>query len=125
MPIVGIDHVQVAAPPGCESDARRFYGGLLGLEELEKPAPLAGRGGVWFALGDAGQQLHVGVEQDFAPARKAHPALVVSLGGPELLAERLLEAGGGGGGGGAPPRAARGLPRGPGGGRRGRGGGSV
>src|SRR3954447_1277014 len=93
MPIVGIDHVQVAAPPGCESDARRFYGGLLGLEELEKPAPLAGRGGVWFALGDAGQQLHVGVEQDFAPARKAHPALVVSLGGLELLAERLVEAG--------------------------------
>jgi catechol 2,3-dioxygenase-like lactoylglutathione lyase family enzyme len=91
--ITGIDHVQVAAPPGCEGDARRFYGSLLGLEEIEKPASLAGRGGAWFALGDSGQQLHVGVEEDFAPARKAHPALVVSLGGLELLAERLVEAG--------------------------------
>jgi catechol 2,3-dioxygenase-like lactoylglutathione lyase family enzyme len=93
MPIVGLDHVQVAAPPGCEGDARRFYGALLGLEELEKPAPLAARGGAWFALGGGGQQLHVGVEEDFAPARKAHPALAVALGGLELLAERLVEAG--------------------------------
>ncbi|MDX6536175.1 MAG: hypothetical protein QOD37_516, partial [Gaiellales bacterium] len=49
--IVGIDHVQVAAPPGCEQQARAFYGDLLGLSELEKPAPLAGRGGCWFACG--------------------------------------------------------------------------
>lgn len=71
-----IDHVQVAAPPGCEEAARAFYGGVLGLRELEKPASLRGRGGVWFALaGD--QQVHVGVEADFAPARKAHPAFLV------------------------------------------------
>src|SRR3954462_4667691 len=93
MPIVGLDHVQVAAPPGCEGDARRFYGGLLGLEELAKPEPLAARGGAWFALGARGHQLHVGVEEDFAPARKAHPALVVADGSLEALAERLVEAG--------------------------------
>jgi catechol 2,3-dioxygenase-like lactoylglutathione lyase family enzyme len=93
MPIVGLDHVQVAAPPGCEGDARRFYNGLLGLTEVAKPEPLASRGGAWFALGDGGQQLHVGVEEDFAPARKAHPALTVALGGLELLAERVVEAG--------------------------------
>jgi hypothetical protein len=70
--IGGIDHVQLAAPAGCEGDARRFFGELLGLEELEKPASLKGRGGVWFRVG--AQQLHVGVEADFSPARKAHPA---------------------------------------------------
>ena len=64
--IVGIDHVQVAAPPGCEEAARSFYGDLLGMEELPKPAALAGRGGVWFACGS--QQLHVGVQQHFIPA---------------------------------------------------------
>jgi catechol 2,3-dioxygenase-like lactoylglutathione lyase family enzyme len=73
--IVGLDHVQLAAPPGCEEAARRFFGGLLGLEELEKPEPLRARGGVWFALG--AQQLHVGVEAEHVPARKAHPALAV------------------------------------------------
>lgn len=72
----GIDHVQLAAPPGCEEAARSFFGELLGLEELEKPEPLRGRGGVWFRVG--AQQLHVGVEADFAPARKAHPAFSVS-----------------------------------------------
>jgi catechol 2,3-dioxygenase-like lactoylglutathione lyase family enzyme len=75
-PVAGLDHVQVAAPPGCEADARRFYGELLGLPEIEKPAPLAARGGVWFACGP--QQLHVGVDAQFAPALKAHPALAVS-----------------------------------------------
>src|SRR6187200_415066 len=93
MAIVGLDHVQVAAPPGCEGDARRFYSALLGLRELEKPAELAARGGAWFALGAGGQQLHVGVEEDFAPARKAHPAFVVADGALEALAERLVEAG--------------------------------
>jgi catechol 2,3-dioxygenase-like lactoylglutathione lyase family enzyme len=92
MSIVGIDHVQVAAPPGCEGDARRFYGGLLGLAELPKPPALAGRGGAWFALG-SGQQLHVGVEEEFAPALKAHPALLVAAGALEAVAERLVEAG--------------------------------
>ena len=71
--VTGIDHVQVAAPPGCEARARAFYGDLLGLAELEKPAPLAARGGCWFACG--AQQLHVGVSEPFAPATKAHPAL--------------------------------------------------
>jgi catechol 2,3-dioxygenase-like lactoylglutathione lyase family enzyme len=72
----GIDHVQVAAPPGCEAEARRFFGELLGLEEVAKPQPLRARGGVWFRVG--AQQLHVGVEEGFVPARKAHPAFAVS-----------------------------------------------
>jgi catechol 2,3-dioxygenase-like lactoylglutathione lyase family enzyme len=72
----GIDHIQLAAPPGCEAEARRFFGGVLGLEEVEKPESLRRRGGVWFRVG--AQQLHVGVEQEFAPARKAHPAFAVS-----------------------------------------------
>jgi GNAT superfamily N-acetyltransferase len=70
-----VDHVQVAAPPGSEDAARAFYGELLGLPELEKPKALQARGGAWFAVGD--QQLHVGIEDPFAPARKAHPALAL------------------------------------------------
>jgi catechol 2,3-dioxygenase-like lactoylglutathione lyase family enzyme len=66
-----LDHVQVAAPAGCEEAARAFYGGVLGMREVEKPPALAARGGVWF------EQLHVGVEEGFAPARKAHPAFRV------------------------------------------------
>ena len=89
MAVIGIDHVQVAAPPGCEAEARAFYGGLLGLEELPKPGPLRARGGVWFRVG--GQELHVGVEEPFAPARKAHPGLVVDDLG--ALQARLAEAG--------------------------------
>jgi catechol 2,3-dioxygenase-like lactoylglutathione lyase family enzyme len=85
VPVTGIDHVQVAAPKGCEQEARAFYGGLLGLEELPKPEPLAARGGCWFRAGE--QELHVGVEEPFAPARKAHPGLVVADLG--ALAERL------------------------------------
>jgi catechol 2,3-dioxygenase-like lactoylglutathione lyase family enzyme len=81
--IVGIDHVQVAAPRGCEGQARAFYGGLLGLTELDKPAALEGRGGCWFACG--AQQLHVGVAEPFAPATKAHPALL--LRDPAALAD--------------------------------------
>jgi catechol 2,3-dioxygenase-like lactoylglutathione lyase family enzyme len=76
MTVTGIDHVQVAAPPGCEAEARAFYGELLGLEELAKPQALAARGGCWFRAGS--QELHVGVEEPFAPARKAHPSFVVS-----------------------------------------------
>jgi catechol 2,3-dioxygenase-like lactoylglutathione lyase family enzyme len=75
--IIGLDHVQLAAPEGCEARARAFYGELLRLVELPKPAPLSHRGGVWFALG-AGQQLHVGVDPAFAAARKAHPALALA-----------------------------------------------
>lgn len=68
--------MQIAAPEGCEQQARDFYGHLLGLEEIEKPEPLRSRGGCWFKVGT--QQLHVGVEQDFRPARKAHPAFAVT-----------------------------------------------
>ena len=68
----GIDHVQLAAPAGCEVDARRFFGELLGLTELPKPQPLAVRGGLWFACG--AQQIHIGVEDEFRAAKKAHPA---------------------------------------------------
>ena len=87
--IVGLAHVQVAAPPGCEVAARRFFGEVLGLAEVEKPEPLRGRGGVWFAAGT--QELHVGVEEGHVPARKAHPALVVR--GLVELAGRLAAAG--------------------------------
>ncbi len=89
--VTGLDHVQLAAPSGCEDEARRFFGGLLGLSELQKPPPLHGRGGVWFTLGS--QQLHVGVEEAFAPARKAHPALRVTPGRLDQLAARLSGAG--------------------------------
>jgi catechol 2,3-dioxygenase-like lactoylglutathione lyase family enzyme len=74
--ITGLDHVQVAAPPGCEAEARRFYGELLGLPEIPKPAPLLAAGGAWFSLGT--QQLHIGVEEPFSAAAKAHPALTVA-----------------------------------------------
>jgi catechol 2,3-dioxygenase-like lactoylglutathione lyase family enzyme len=84
--ITALDHVQVAMPAGGERDARDFYSGLLGLDELEKPAA---RGGAWAALPD-GPQLHLGVEDPFRPNRKAHPAFVTSL---DELAERM-EAGG-------------------------------
>ena len=87
--LTGVDHVQVAAPPGCEPAARAFYGELLGLPEVEKPEPLRARGGAWFAVG--AQQLHVGVEADFAPARKAHPALRAD--DLDALAARLTAAG--------------------------------
>src|SRR4051795_11299105 len=89
MAVVGLDHVQIAAPPGCEADARRFYGGLLGLRELDKPEALRNRGGVWFAVGDH-HQLHVGVEDGFSPARKAHPALRADY--PNELAAALEHA---------------------------------
>jgi catechol 2,3-dioxygenase-like lactoylglutathione lyase family enzyme len=73
--ITGIDHVQLAMPRGREDAARSFYAGLLGMTELPKPPALAVRGGCWFASGAA--VLHLGVEEPFAPARKAHPALLV------------------------------------------------
>lgn len=73
--ITGYDHVQVALPAGGEDLAREFYGGLLGMVEVPKPAALAVRGGCWFRSGPA--VLHLGVETPFAPARKAHPAFLV------------------------------------------------
>ncbi len=72
----GIDHVQLAIPVGGEDAAREFYVGVLGLTEVPKPPKLAARGGAWFEAGS--MQIHVGVEADFVPARKAHPALLVS-----------------------------------------------
>lgn len=89
MRVTGIDHVQVAAPPGCEAAARAFYGALLGLEEVSKPPALAARGGCWFRAGSA--ELHVGVEEPFVPARKAHPGLVVD--DLDALRERLAAEG--------------------------------
>jgi catechol 2,3-dioxygenase-like lactoylglutathione lyase family enzyme len=70
-----LDHVQIAIPPGGEDQARIFFGKLLGLAEIPKAAELDGRGGCWFQLGD--RQLHLGVEADFRPARKAHIAVAV------------------------------------------------
>lgn len=87
--ITGIDHVQIAAPQGCERAALDFYGRLLGLAEVPKPPSLLGRGGAWFRLPD-GRELHVGVEAPHAPARKAHAALLVdSLVSLEALAGEL------------------------------------
>jgi catechol 2,3-dioxygenase-like lactoylglutathione lyase family enzyme len=74
--ILGIDHVQVAIPAGGEDAARAFYGSLLGMTEVQKPAALAGRGGCWLRSGAA--VLHLGVEEPFSPARKAHPAFGVA-----------------------------------------------
>ena len=76
MTVLGIDHVQLAMPPGREVDAVAFYEGLLGLVHVAKPPALAVRGGCWFGTGSA--RVHLGVEADFRPARKAHPALVVA-----------------------------------------------
>lgn len=73
--VVALDHVQLAMPGGREAEAEAFYAGVLGFEVLPKPEPLASRGGRWFACGDV--QIHLGVEDDFRPARKAHPALVI------------------------------------------------
>jgi RimJ/RimL family protein N-acetyltransferase/catechol 2,3-dioxygenase-like lactoylglutathione lyase family enzyme len=87
--VVRLDHVQLAMPRGGEEQARAFYQGLLGLPERPKPAERAARGGAWFESGPV--KVHLGVEDDFRPARKAHPALVIDdL--PALL-ERLRAAG--------------------------------
>jgi catechol 2,3-dioxygenase-like lactoylglutathione lyase family enzyme len=87
--IVGYDHVQVAIPAGSEAGARAFYGDLLGMTEVAKPESLAGRGGCWFVAGSA--VLHLGVEEAFSPARKAHPAFVVDA--LDALCARLEAAG--------------------------------
>jgi catechol 2,3-dioxygenase-like lactoylglutathione lyase family enzyme len=70
---IAIDHVQVAMPAGEEEAARSFYSGILGMKEIPKPPELAVRGGCWFESGVV--QIHLGVEADFRPAKKAHPAL--------------------------------------------------
>ncbi len=81
----------MAAPPDCEAEARWFFRDLLGLVEVVKPELLRERGGVWFEVG--AQQLHVGVEERFAPARKAHPALRLDADTLDALADRLTAAG--------------------------------
>ena len=89
MAILGIEHVQLAMPAGREAEAREFYSRLLGIPEMPKPPKLAERGGVWFGRGPV--KIHLGVDADFRPARKAHPALLVSdLRG---LVDRLRAAG--------------------------------
>lgn len=85
--ILHIDHVQVAAPAGKEKEAVNFYSGILGMQEIEKPDALKERGGAWFGFG--GQQLHVGVEEPFSPAKKAHPAFRVA--GYEELKKHLSQ----------------------------------
>lgn len=89
MTVVAIDHVQLAMPEGCEASAQQFYEGLLGLPRVPKPPHLERRGGCWFA--NSTVKVHLGVDADFRPARKAHPALVVE--GLEPLVERLRAAG--------------------------------
>jgi len=89
--LIGLDHVQVAAPAGSEGAARRFYGELLGMPELTKPAALQARGGVWFACGS--HQLHVGIADPFEPAAMAHPAIAVQAPDLDRLAKRVAEAG--------------------------------
>ncbi|WP_433927570.1 VOC family protein [Sorangium cellulosum] len=86
---VRIDHVQLAMPPGQEPRAAAFYRDVLGMEEVPKPEPLASRGGAWFRAGTV--VVHLGVERDFQPARKAHPGLVVN--GIDDLAAALRAAG--------------------------------
>ncbi|WP_263170102.1 glyoxalase [Streptomyces sp. SCSIO ZS0520] len=81
----GLHHVLLPIPPGAEDICREFWGGILGMTELEKPPALAARGGCWF--GGGGLEVHLGVEEDFRPNRKAHPGiLVTSL---PALAKRL------------------------------------
>lgn len=89
--VVGIDHVQLAMPPGpeAEAEAEAFYSGLLGIPRVPKPPALAARGGCWFESGAA--KVHLGVEEGFRPARKAHPALVVV--GLERLCDLLDRSG--------------------------------
>jgi len=75
MPVIGVDHIQLAMPAGREAEARAFYAGLLGVPEIAKPPALAKRGGAWFE--GPRVKIHLGVEADFRPARKAHPGLLV------------------------------------------------
>lgn len=84
-----LHHVQLAMPPGLEEQARAFYGSLLGLAEVIKPPELAKRGGVWFEQGDI--RIHLGIEEPFLPAKKAHPAFeVMAL---DHLYDRLSDSG--------------------------------
>lgn len=85
----GLDHVQLAMPSGGEVLAREFYSGLLGLTEIPKPPNLAKRGGAWFEGGTL--RVHLGVEADFRPAKKAHPAFLVQH--LDAISQHLRQAG--------------------------------
>jgi catechol 2,3-dioxygenase-like lactoylglutathione lyase family enzyme len=88
MLVQSLHHVQLAMPQGGEARAREFYQGLLGIPEVPKPPAMAARGGCWFERGAL--RVHLGVEAEFRPARKAHPAFVVT--GLSALTTRLREA---------------------------------
>jgi catechol 2,3-dioxygenase-like lactoylglutathione lyase family enzyme len=85
--VISLDHVQLAMPAGRESEARAFYQEILGIPEVPKPPSLNERGGCWFVQGDL--KIHLGVDPDFRPARKAHPALIVR--DLKALKEKLIE----------------------------------
>ncbi|GGS21333.1 VOC family protein [Actinokineospora fastidiosa] len=85
----GLHHVQLAIPPGAEDECRAFYVGVLGMREVAKPPALAARGGLWVRLDRL--EIHLGVEADFRPARKAHPGILVS--DVDAVAARLAAAG--------------------------------
>jgi len=87
--VLRIDHIQLAYPPDGEASARAFYGDVMGFDEIEKPAPMRDRGGIWFQAGPVG--IHLGVEPGMRPSQKMHPALVVS--DLETLVDRLRAAG--------------------------------
>ena len=90
MAVLGLHHVQPASPTGWEDTLREFCGGVVGLPEFPNPPALAVRGGVWFRVGQ--QELHCGVEEGFAPARKAHPAFAVD--DVDAIAGAVVRAGG-------------------------------
>lgn len=85
----GIDHVQLAAPAGTEDIARKFFHDVLGMKEIDKPESLKKRGGVWFQCGK--NQIHIGIDNDFKPARKAHPAINVK--NLDALKDKLVSCG--------------------------------
>jgi catechol 2,3-dioxygenase-like lactoylglutathione lyase family enzyme len=87
--IKAIDHIQLAAPKGSEEEAKRFFYGILGMKEIDKPESLKNRGGVWFEFGP--YQIHVGIEEPFFPAKKAHPAFAVES--IEALKQHLINNG--------------------------------
>lgn len=89
MKLLALDHVQIAIPPLSEDRARGFYVGILALTEVQRPAALEGRKSMWFSSGSV--NLHVGVETDFVPAKKAHPAFIVE--GLDEMTARCVKAG--------------------------------
>lgn len=82
----GIDHIQMTMPKGEENKAREFYGNVLGLKEISKPENLRGRGGCWFICGN--QEIHMSVQEDHIPPKKAHPGLIVK--NSEKLRQKLI-----------------------------------